>query len=105
MWIAAIFPVCPYKPVENRKFARPLHCGNRAGKEEQRLEKKISLLTQQQISLAEKLAKVNESLEAHPLPEYDVTDSIEQQINKAREKVFSEWIQNIANYTPFKNGE
>ena len=68
-------------------------------------EKKISLLTQQQISLAEKLAKVNESLEAHPLPDYDVTDSIEQQINKAREKVFSEWIQNIANYTPFKNGE
>ena len=30
--------------MENRKFARPLHCGNRAGKEEQRLEKKISLL-------------------------------------------------------------
>ena len=42
--IAAIFPVCPYKRMENRKFARPLHCGNRAGKEEQRLEKKISLL-------------------------------------------------------------
>ena len=30
--------------MENRKFARPLHCGNRAGKEERRLEKKISLL-------------------------------------------------------------
>lgn len=30
--------------MENRKFARPPRCGNRAGKEERRLEKKISLL-------------------------------------------------------------
>ena len=58
------------------------------------------MLTQQQINLAENLAELKDNQNFT-----DPTGSIEQQINEAREKVFSEWVQNIANYTPFSNGE
>ena len=33
-------------------------------------------------------------------PAEEITDKIEDEINAAREKVFSEWIQNIVNYSP-----
>ena len=60
-------------------------------------------LLEQQISLSENLAEVKSKLEGHPLP--DVNNDIEQQIDEAKDKIFSEWIQNIANYNPFRSGE
>lgn len=59
-------------------------------------------LMEQQISLSENLAEVKSKLEGNPAAGADI---IEQQISEAKDKIFSEWIQNIANYNPFKSGE
>lgn len=55
---------------------------------------------EQNISLAENLAELNKKLEDKP-----PVDPVEQQIADAKEKIFTEWIQNIANYNPFSHGE
>ena len=57
---------------------------------------------EQQISLSENLAEVKSKLDNNPAIG---EDPIERQNREAKEKVFSEWIQNIANYNPFDSGE
>ena len=52
------------------------------------------------ISLAENLAELRKKLDEQP-----PVSTVEQQIADAKDRIFTEWIQNIANYTPFNNGE
>lgn len=63
-------------------------------------QKKTEKLLYQQTALAENLAELRKKLDERP-----ELDPIEQQIAEAKDKVFTEWIQNIANYTPFNHGE
>ena len=60
---------------------------------------KVDKLIDQQIALASNVAELKRKLEEQP-----EIDTVEQQIAEAKEKVFTEWIQNIANYTPFNSG-
>ena len=63
-------------------------------------------LLEQQISLSENMAELKAKLDKEPAPNPDsVVDTVEQQIADAKEKIFTEWIQNIANYNPFSHGE
>ena len=63
-------------------------------------------LLEQQISLSENVAELKAKLDEEPAPKPDsVVDTVEQQIADAKEKIFTEWIQNIANYNPFSHGE
>ena len=66
-----------------------------------------AMIQRRQDYLEERLAKLAENLAAlkKELEEQPPVDTVEQQIAEAKERVFSEWIQNIANYTPFNHGE
>ena len=65
--------------------------------------RKNEQLLKQQIILAENVADLKSKLEDRPV--LDAGVDIEQQIAEAKDKIFTEWIQNIANYTPFNRGE
>ena len=66
-----------------------------------KLEKQVAMLQSQQISLSENLAELKSRLDDRP----EIGPTVEQQLDDARNKIFTEWIQNIANYNPFNNGE
>lgn len=48
------------------------------------------------------IAKELESIKENPK---QTTDVVEDQLQAAREKVFTEWIQSIANYDPYGGGK
>ena len=65
------------------------------------LEHKMEHIQSQTISLAEKLGGLKSRLDERPA----VGADIEQQIAEAKDRIFTEWIQNIANYTPYGQGD
>lgn len=63
-----------------------------------RLAEKLSYIYQDIETLKQEVAELKETPR-------DVTEEIHSQINEAREKVFTEWIQSIASYDPYNGGK
>ena len=62
---------------------------------------KLEELREQEVSsLSSQIASIMKELEDRKTEPKETGDVIEDQLNEAREKVFSEWIQNIVNYDP-----
>jgi len=65
--------------------------------DEMRVDENIAL-TKNIMEISNSVGELKEKLDKPA--ESSVQDSIEKQIDEAREKVFTEWIQNIVNYSP-----
>lgn len=61
----------------------------------------IEKLVDQQISLSENLASLKNKQEQN---DTDVEEAIEKKFDDTANKIFTQWIQNIAGYNPYSHG-
>ena len=68
-----------------------------------KIDKQQEIVANLAITNVEEVKKLREEISS--IKEREQTDVVEDQLKAAREKVFTEWIQSIANYDPYNGGK